>query len=660
MKAIATYHPAAVKRDEPKYAPTFLRDVAKAVRMATGGAPEPEPKVIVDPPTDSRFWWEFAGKTVIAVDIETPRMPRPTRILSAAIASGSKHHEIAGAIDFNLPHLKPKLREALANPDSIKVFQNGAFDIPILEHNGFKVEGPVWDTMLAGYILDPDDYTSLSHLSSIYLDVPPWKHSSLLDPLRYNGLDAAYTLRLYHVLLQKLVETGQQKFFEQHIMPLLREVIIPLNSRGLQADTPAAKRLNTEWQGKLASWKSRTLKHFKDLSTKYGKDIALPVKCNKAGEPIGDSLSSKKTQTLLYDTLGLPIKRNIKTSRPTTDRQALIALEPLDNTGTISQLLERSRLKELETHIKIAKYLGPDNRVRARYVLGGDEKHHELTTKGTSKAKDKGPGTGRLASRDPNHQNVPEECRVIYVPTYPAWWFVEGDSSQIEARLTQHFSQDKGLAACLAEGDIYLYTLYHIDRRTNIYKVSRGGWEHLKDCHKDKHPGVAIARQEAKRAFLGWSYRMGAKKLQLHTGIEYVRAKTILDELNTIFHGVTRYWDEVIARVARDGYLENPFGRRRYFRYPTVEVPKICNFMAQSTAADILFYCQRKLVKALVGKGYLISTIHDANLVEGPDRDKLASAVRIAMESEVPQMGKGFYIPATIKAGRNWRDMETI
>ena len=82
--------------------------------------------------------------------------------------------------------------------------------------------------------------------------------------------------------------------------------------------------------------------------------------------------------------------------------------------------------------------------------------------------------------------------------------------------------------------------------------------------------------------------------------------------------------------------------------------------MAQSTAADILFYCQRKLMVGLKGKGHLLATIHDANLVEGPDRDALASVVRTAMESKVPQMGPGFYIPAKVKAGHNWRDMEIV
>ena len=105
MRAIATYHPAAVKRDEPKYAPTFLRDVAKAVRMATGEPPEPQCSVIIDPPAVTSFWQALGGSPIIAVDIETPRMPRPTRILSAAVAYGAEQHECAGVVDFNLPHL---------------------------------------------------------------------------------------------------------------------------------------------------------------------------------------------------------------------------------------------------------------------------------------------------------------------------------------------------------------------------------------------------------------------------------------------------------------------------------------------------------------------------------------------------------------------------
>lgn len=670
MRALATYHPAALVRgDGRSSAQTFLSDIRKAVRAIKGAPVDPPPTIIVNPPADHTVWEELEhghlGPFPIAIDTETPGLASH-RITSIALAWRRTR---VVAMDWrNAPlDVRSRVREALGRPDTIKVFQNAAFDVPILEQCGLPVEGPLWDTMIAGYVLEPDDWTNLSHLASLYLDVEPWKHLAERDPLRYNGLDAAYASWLYWVLSARLAQTGQLKFFEDHLMPLLRNVILPLNQRGLMCDRAALKRLNDEWRCLLGSWSSRVADHFVDLSRSFGRELVLPVRLDKAGKPIGDSLSSKKTQQLLYDVLGLPVQHHPTTGRPTADRHALAKLEPLDQTGTLSLLLERSRLKENENHLRIKHsqddraglFIDRDGRVRSRYVLGGDEKHRELTARGTSRARDKGPSTGRLASRSPNHQNIPQVCRQIYVPSHPDWWLVNGDSSQIEARLTQWFSGDANLKAALDEGDVYLYTCWLVDQLTGIYNVCRHGWQGLKKLRKRDDPPVGLARDESKRTFLGWSYRMGPKKIELHYGVPFARAKEIVRALNSAFPGVVQMWERLISEAHAQHCLANPFGRRRYFHDPASEVPEICNFLAQSTAADILFYCQRKLVEALNGRGHLVATVHDSNLVEGPDQHALASIVRAAMESPIDCMG-GFTVPCEIKAGKNWYEMETI
>jgi DNA polymerase I-like protein with 3'-5' exonuclease and polymerase domains len=211
------------------------------------------------------------------------------------------------------------------------------------------------------------------------------------------------------------------------------------------------------------------------------------------------------------------------------------------------------------------------------------------------------------------------------------------------------------LQEAIDSGDIYLYTLKRLDDATGLYKL-RG------ELDKDD-PKISVLRHEAKRAFLGWSYRMGAKKLELHTGIPFKRAKTILDGLNSTFTGVVRKWSEYEAAARSQGYLENPFGRRRYFY--KVDVPQVCNFFSQSTAADILFRGHRDLnCDPWTGKidgveGYFLATVHDSNLAEGPEWDPVASALRNVMEAPIPELD-GLSIPVEIKIGKSWGEMKRI
>ena len=679
MNVFATYHPSAIKQDEAKYGETFLMDMAKLSAILKGKAPDLEPTVLE--PGDPAVPFVLSQDT-LACDIETAGLNTThttmigigtwsqvvvVRLDHAYRHNGPDGFEIGtGARDRTRP-TRMAIQAALANPAQTKVFQNGAFDIPILEANGYAVRGPVRDTMVAGYILKPDGNTNLAHLASLYLDVPTWKHLNTSDPVRYNALDVAWASALWRVLEAKLTETGQLEFFCDHLMPVLMDVIIPLNANGVAVDLDVLRRLRDDHRTKLDTWHDRVTTHFEALSRSIGQSLAVPI--GKLG-----SISTKKAQHLLYEVFGLPKRYHPKTKALTVDQQTLGALEPLDETGTVTMLLERSRLKASETHLKMEP--DRDGLVRARYVLGGDEKHAELTVGGTGRRKD-APGTGRLAAREPNLQNVPDPVRVVFVPLVkaargrPGWWFVEGDSSQIEARLTARMSGDTNLQAAIDEGDVYLYTAYLIDRLSGIFKldwpdpvtglmhasISDRGWDWVK-ANKSQ-PVVKAARDDSKASFLGWSYRMGPKKLQLTTGMAFARAKQVLELLNQTFRGVTAYWDRLVDDVARDGYLVNAYGRRRYFPCPGDQVPQICNFPAQSTAADILFEGQLRLVKTLRGHGRHVVTVHDSNLVEGPDRERLAAIVHGAMEFEVTRLD-GLVIPCTVKVGRSWGQMEVV
>jgi DNA polymerase-1 len=643
---LGTYHPAYLKKDEFRSAPTFLRDIKKFGRILGGATVDPQVRVIENPSFKAfeeivKDCWHNEW----AFDLETPG--NQLRSIAFCGLMRGQHYE---AIAFDLQVISsrewwPVFDRVFKRAKRI-VVQNGAFDLPIMR--SYLVEIPwdkVWDTMLGGYVLNQDDYVGLSHLASLYLDVPAWKHvrEDPMKLLHYNGLDAAYTWVLYEKICGELKQSGQLPFFEKHLLPVLWKVIIPLNTRGMAVDLSKKSTMVAEFDAELQRWFKRMHEHFPE------------------GPPLGKDggLSNPQVQKILYEDLGLTKQHHPSTKMPTADKTALKKLLPQDTSGTVALLFERSELKERENHLNPPT--GADGRVHSRYVLGGDEKHVELTKEGTSRAKDKGTRTGRLASREPNLQNVPASCRVLYVPSYPHWWLVEGDSSQIEARLTQWFSGDAALKDAIDHEDVYLFTLLLLDRHTGLYGVHKDGWGALAARKTERDPRVLAWRQEAKRGFLGWSYRMGPGQLRDRQGIPYARAKAVIEGLNRAFPKVLEFWQQCMGKAKSLGYLENPYGRRKSFS--SLDAPKVCNFLSQSTAADILFEGQKRLAVGIDGSlggdpelGYLLTTTHDSNLVEGPGPERLSALLKSAMEFPVACMG-GFVVPCNVKVGKNWRDL---
>lgn len=636
-------HPAALLY-QPGNEESFLRGTAKAVKAAAGIPADPLPRIVLNPDEATTKLWFEAHKDW-AFDLETERKNHDI-ILSWSVGTGDE--TLVWTWGSPTRGQWEIFKAAFAGPGE-RIVQNGAFDLPILERYGFDIPwAQVIDTMIAAAIIDPDDYVNLGHLASKHMDVWAWKHEKE-DLLPYNGLDSAYTARIWNFQKEFLCSSKQMNFFNTGIMPLLGRVIIPLNSTGIRLDVAtrqeAIKSLNSE----LKNWRSDLQKHFTWLSTKLGVQLSPPI--GRSG-----ALSAKQCAHILYTVLGLPEQRHPKTKAITVDKHALAKLRPLDSTGTVGLLLRRSSSKETETHLKVVA--DADGRVRSRYVLGGDEKHKEFTEKGSSRNRDKGPATGRLASRDPNQQNVPRSARVLYIPTYDDWSFLEGDSSQIELRMTAYFSGDKNLQTAISK-DAHLYITWMLDKMTGLYNFNCP-YEELHKAYKAGDILVQQARQECKRVSLGWSYRMGAQKLSGTTGISFPRARTALEGLNAVFPSVVYLWDSLVSSVKAQGYLMNPFGRRRYFHVS--EVPAICNFLSQSTAADVLFVGQLDLttrLKANPQYGRLLATVHDSNLLEGPDQSlsELAGIVRSSMEKPISQLGN-LSFPIELKVGKNWRDMK--
>lgn len=195
---ITTWHPATTTRADSKAKVTrsFLKHVEKAVRVAAGGKRDSYPKVIENPTGQEAEKIFKRWPDGFAVDIETPSLVEH-RILSLAV---SGDWDEAMVWDMQHPGTKKKLaplRKYLKNGVR-KVFQNGEFDITILEKNGFKINHEsCWDTMIENAILYPDEPVNLSFLTSLVTDVEAWKHLRGDRLLFYNALDACFTWRVY-------------------------------------------------------------------------------------------------------------------------------------------------------------------------------------------------------------------------------------------------------------------------------------------------------------------------------------------------------------------------------------------------------------------------------------------------------------------------------
>lgn len=199
---LSTWHPAYVGYEEARAARSFLIHVKKAVDIAFGKKPDPLPKILYNPPAGEAGGVFRRWKDGFAIDIETPSLT-DHRILSIAV-SGHEFEAMVWSLEGR-PALGP-LRKYLRN-DVTKVFQNGEFDLPILEKNGFKItKSSCWDTMIENAILFPDEPVNLSFLTSLASDVEAWKHLREGNLLFYNALDACYDWRVYVSTLEAYEE----------------------------------------------------------------------------------------------------------------------------------------------------------------------------------------------------------------------------------------------------------------------------------------------------------------------------------------------------------------------------------------------------------------------------------------------------------------------
>ncbi len=354
-----------------------------------------------------------------------------------------------------------------------------------------------------------------------------------------------------------------------------------------------------------------------------------------AGGPVNLN-SPKQLAQVLFEKLGLPPARKTK-SGPSTDSDVLEELKPLHPLPALI-LEHRTYQKLLSTYLDpIAQKVSPDGRLRSSFIL-------------THAA------TGRLASRDPNLQNIPvrtEEGRRIrsLFPAAPGCRFLSLDYNQIELRVLAALSGDEELRGAFQRGE-------DIHRRTA--SVIFGVFPEFVD---------ETMRRHAKAVNFGIVYGMQAFKLAQDTGVEMKFAKEYIDQYFRFYTGVKRFIDETVARARETGWVETMHGRRRAVPELAATNKNIArsgeriavNTVIQGTAAEIMKLGAVKVRRALKKAGIparILLAIHDELVLEVPaDRaEETAQIAAEAMRTVLPD----FPVPleVSVSSGARWDELE--
>ncbi len=212
--------------------------------------------------------------------------------------------------------------------------------------------------------------------------------------------------------------TNSMRDYVERRMPMVWNLIMPLNQRGVPVDVTQLRIFQAERKAKMKTWRRRAERHFKELDLgEYNKKLKTLLPIGPAG-----GFSNKKLRRLIYEEMDLPEQLNPE-GNVTCDKDALKRLAKIDSTGTVDLLRETTVFQESRNALMVKPH--PDGRVRTRFVFGGDEKWSEDEVGRES------PGSGRLASRNPNLQNIKDWVRAIYIARRKNRWLMKADFSQI-------------------------------------------------------------------------------------------------------------------------------------------------------------------------------------------------------------------------------------
>lgn len=521
-----------------------------------------------------------------------------------------------------------EFKEVLENEETLKVGQNIKYDILALSNYGIEVKGPMFDTMIAHYVMQPELRHNMDYLAEIYLHYRTIPIEDLIGPKGKNQKnmrdlppesvypyaceDADITLKLKNVLEKELETCGASQLFYEIEMPLV-PVLAYMEKNGVRIDTDALKE---------------TSQHFTIRMNQIEQEIY-----QLAGKEFNVS-SPKQVGEILFDHLKIVEKaKKTKTGQYVTSEDTLEGLR--GKHPIVGKILDYRGLKKLlSTYIDALPLLINPKTGRI---------HTSFNQTVTA--------TGRLSSSNPNLQNIPirnedgKEIRKAFIPEEGCEFF-SADYSQIELRIMAHLSGDQNMIEAFREGDDI-----HAATAAKVYKIG------IDEVTREQ-------RSKAKTANFGIIYGISVFGLAERMNVSRGEAKELIDGYFQTYPQIKEYMDKSIERARENGYIETVFGRKRYL--PDINSHNAVvrgyaernaiNAPIQGSAADIIKVAMIRIFQRFQAENIqskMILQVHD-ELNFSVYKEEKEMVQRIVIE----EMEKAYTMQVPLRAdcgwGNNW------
>ncbi|MBE0620893.1 MAG: DNA polymerase I [Burkholderiales bacterium] len=626
-------------KDSAPSAPVPAAPTAAASPAPGHSAPAPVERrydTILDEQSMSAWLKVVDGAALVAFDTETTGLdPLTAQLVGMSFCAEPGRaaylplaHDYAGApqqlgVARALELLRPWIEDA-ARP---KVGQNLKYDQHVLANHGVALRGVAHDTLLESYVLESHLRHDMGTLAERHLQLPTisyddvtgkgaqrigFEQVSVERATEYAAEDADVTLRLHQCLYPKVEAEAGLEFVYRKIELPAREVLFRMERNGVLIDAALLEVQSRELGQKMM-----------ELENKAYKEAGQPFNLN----------SPKQIGEIFFERLQLPVLKKTPGGAPSTDEEVLERLAadyPLPKT-----LLEYRALTKLKSTYtdKLPRMVNPaTGRVHTNYA--------QATAV-----------TGRLASTDPNLQNIPvrtpegRRIREAFIAPEDCV-IVSADYSQIELRIMAHISRDENLLRAFAAGeDVHRHTAAEIFNR-------------------DLHEVTPEERRYAKVINFGLIYGMSAFGVAQALGLERATAQAYIDSYFTRYPGVAHYMQQTREQARERGYVETVFGRRLWLaeiraansgRRQGAERAAI-NAPMQGTAADLIklsMIAVQDWLDAERLSAKLVMQVHDELVLEVPQaelarvRDRLPALMTGVAELAVP-------LVVDVGVGANW------
>ena len=532
-------------------------------------------------------------------------------------------------MDFEKAQSQIGLLQPLFASNKLKIAQNLKFDLGILQKYGLKIEGPFFDTMLAHYLIEPDQRHNMKVLCEQYLSYSPipierligekgkkqgsMRDVSLEDITQYAAEDTDVTFQLFSILQKELQDKSLKSVFENIEVPLV-SVLNDMEHEGVCVDVPFLNAYSKELQEQVLNAQNSI---FESAGVEF--NIASPQQVGK----------------VLFEHLKLSDKpKKTKTGQYQTDEETLQSLQ--GKHPCVDHILQFRTLQKL----------------KSTYVDALPEMVNAHTGRVHTSFNQAVAATGRLSSQNPNLQNIPirtdlgREIRKAFVPSDTDRVLLSSDYSQIELRIIAHISKDPGMIEAFKQGiDIHTATA------SKVWGVP------IEEVDKDM-------RRKAKTVNFGIIYGISAFGLSQRVGIPRFEAKEIIDNYFAQFPRIKKYMDDTIAFARDNGYVETISGRRRNLRDINSRNANIRGFAErnainapiQGSAADMIKIAMINIadwLKSTDLKTQMILQVHDELLFDVPknELETVQSKVKEIMEGAMV-----LDVPVLVESGTgaNW------